>query len=130
MDAGGHMKLGKSQKPTKRHTNKRNQGKTQIPSQICILPYEKQRSKQPTGPEPNQKLQKIYQGHSGKCRIKEQKHAQTNSKRIMTPRSVKHATAWLPARQQIVAFARHCKLPSLSESTHKYLFTCPTSESK
>ena len=46
----------------------------------------------------------------------------------MTPRIVRHATAWLPARQQIVAFIIHCKLTSFSESTHKYLFTCPNSE--
>ena len=30
------------------------------PSQICVLPYEKQRSKQPTGPEPNQKNHKRF----------------------------------------------------------------------
>ena len=34
----------------------------------------------------------------------------------------------MPVRQQIVAFAIHCKLTSLSESTHKYLFTYPHSE--
>ena len=71
------MKLGKSNKP-KTPTSK-TRARRRSPSQICVLPLERQQSKQPKGPEPNKKQpQKICQGHSGRnplCHTKEQKHA-------------------------------------------------------
>jgi hypothetical protein len=61
------------------HTNKRNQGKTQIPQPDLRLTIRKTAKQTANGARAQQETtQKICQGHSGKnplCRIKGQKHA-------------------------------------------------------
>ena len=38
----------------------KNRARRRSPSQICVLPFERQQSKQPTGPEPNKKNHKRF----------------------------------------------------------------------
>ena len=77
-------------KTTKTQTNK-NRARRRSPSQICVLPFERQQSKQPTGPEPNKKNHKrfakdtVVKTHCVTLKTKK------CSKRIMPPRNVRHA---------------------------------------
>ena len=79
---------------TKKTTNTqktKNRARRRSPSQICVLPFERQQSKQPTGPEPNKKNHKrfakdtVVKTHCVTIKTK------TCSKRIMPPRNVRHA---------------------------------------
>ena len=69
----------------------KNRARRRSPSQICVLPFERQQSKQPTGPEPNKKNHKrfakdtVVKTHCVTIKTK------TCSKRIMPPRNVRHA---------------------------------------
>ena len=69
----------------------KNWARRRSPSQICVLPFERQQSKQPTGPEPNKKNHKrfakdtVVKTHCVTIKTK------TCSKRIMPPRNVRHA---------------------------------------
>ena len=79
-----------TRKTTNTPTNK-NRARRRSPSQICVLPFERQQSKQPTGPEPNKKNHKrfakdtVVKTHCVTIKTK------TCSKRIMPPRNVRHA---------------------------------------
>ena len=70
----------------------KNRARRRSPSQICVLPFERQQSKQPTGPEPNKKNHKrfakdtVVKTHCVTIKTK------TCSKRIMPPRNVRHAS--------------------------------------
>ena len=69
----------------------KNRARRRSPSQICVLPFERQQSKQPTGPEPNKKNHKrfakdtVVKTHCVTIKTK------TCSKRIMPPKNVRHA---------------------------------------
>ena len=79
-----------TRKTSNTQTNK-NRARRRSPSQICVLPFERQQSKQPTGPEPNKKNHKrfakdtVVKTHCVTIKTK------TCSKRIMPPRNVRHA---------------------------------------
>ena len=79
-----------TRKTTNTQKNK-NRARRRSPSQICVLPFERQQSKQPTGPEPNKKNHKrfakdtVVKTHCVTIKTK------TCSKRIMPPRNVRHA---------------------------------------
>jgi len=79
MDAGGHMQLGKSNKP--KH-NPQTQGKPQIPQPDLRLTIRKTAKQTANGARAQQeKPQKICQGHSGNnplCRNKLKNMQQTN----------------------------------------------------
>ena len=79
MDAGGHMQLGKSNKP--KH-NPQTQGKTQIPQPDLRLTIRKTAKQTANGARAQQeKPQKICQGHGGNnplCRNKLKNMQQTN----------------------------------------------------
>ena len=79
-----------TRKTTNTPTNK-NTARRRSPSQTCVLPFERQQSKQPTGPEPNKKNHKrfakdtVVKTHCVTIKTK------TCSKRIMPPKNVRHA---------------------------------------
>ena len=84
MDAGGHMQLGKS---INQKTNQKHKARRRSPSQICVLPSERQQSKQRTGQEPNQKNHKRF--------------AETQWKKsTVSQEAQKHATNELVATQK------------------------------
>ena len=100
-----------TRKITNTPTNKTT-ARRRSPSQICVLPFERQQSKQPTGPEPNKKKpQEICQGHSGEnplCHNRDKNMQQTNYA------TQKRETCELRGCQQgnkKSRFTIHCKPP-------------------
>ena len=55
----------------------KNRARRRSPSQICVLPFERQQSKQPTGPEPNKKNHKRF-AKDTVCHNKDKNMQQTN----------------------------------------------------
>ena len=111
------------------HTNKQKHGKTQIPQPDLRLTIRKTAKQTANGARAQQeKPQEICQGHSGEnplCHNKDKNMQQTNYA------TQKRETCELRGCQQGNKKSRllyTVNQPSLSESTHKYLFTCPNSE--
>ena len=87
-------------------TNK-NRARRRSPSQICVLPFERQQSKQPTGPEPNKKNHKRFAKDTAVKTHCVTIKTKTCSKRIMPPRNVRHANYVVASKATCTI---HCKL--------------------
>ena len=96
-------------KTIKTQTNK-TRARRRSPSQICVLPSERQQSKQRTGQEPNRKNHKrfakdtVVKTHCVALKTK------TCSKRIKSHPEVRHAIYMVARKTTRVAFTIHCRL--------------------
>ena len=89
-----------TKKTTNTPTNK-NRARRRSPSQICVLPFERQQSKQPTGPEPNKKNHKRFAKDTVETTHCVAINSKTCNKRIsIHPETWNKRTTLLPREQQ------------------------------